>query len=287
MAGEDIYSGRIMKTNNIIASLLITILFISCSANKKSSRVRPAQPGNKTTTDQKERIAVLDFKTINLPAEKSRIVSELIRTDLINTNKFIVIERSQVDMIFKEHGFASTGFTDESSAVKIGKILAAQKILIGTVMKVGDSIVVTCRVVDVEKGIADASAKVTADSEESLVSETGTLVASLTGEAVSVQSKAITPKVILKLTKQIYAKGEDIVVTYKKFPGTKYDYISIAKEYESARNHYTYQYTGGQTEGSVIFYSGVAEPGKYEARSHTNYHKGNIQPTAVLKFTVK
>jgi TolB-like protein len=140
-----------MKTNKVIASILVIALFAACSS-KKSSQVRPSQPDDKTTSDQKERIAVLDFKTINVSTEKSRIVSELIRTDLINTNKFVVIERSQVDMIFKEHGFASTGVTDESSAVKIGKLLAAKNILIGTVMKVGDSIVVTCRVVDVERG---------------------------------------------------------------------------------------------------------------------------------------
>jgi hypothetical protein len=127
---------------------------------------------------------------------------------------------------------------------------------------------------------------VTADSDESLVSEASTLVASLIGEA-SVQSKPITPKVVLKLTKHVYARGEDIIVSYKKFPGTRYDYISIAKEYESARNHYTYQYTGGQTEGSLVFHGGVPEAGSYEVRSHTNYSKGDIQPTAVVKFTVK
>jgi TolB-like protein len=276
-----------MKTTKIIASLLVLFIF-SCSTKKSNVVQTKVQPEKATETgQQKDKIAVLDLKTVNLPIEKSRIVSELIRTDLINTNKYIVIERSQVDMIFKEHGFASTGVTDDSSAAKIGKLLAARKILIGSVMKLGESIVVTCRVVDVERGVADSSAKVTADSEEALVQEVSTLVASITGEAPSEESKTIIPKISLKLSKSSYTVGEDIIVTYKKFPGTKYDYISIAKENAPARNHYTYQYTNRQTEGTVTFYGGVREAGKYEVRSHTNYDKGDAQHTAILKFTVK
>jgi TolB-like protein len=284
---NNINNGKNMKTTKITAFLLILFLF-SCSTKKSNVVQTKVQPEKGTeTTEKKDKIAVLDFKTVNLPLDKSRIVSELIRTDLINTNKFTVIERSQVDMIFKEHGFTSTGVTDDSSAAKIGKLLAARKILIGSVMKLGESIVVTCRVVDVERGVADSSAKITADSEEALVGEVSSLVASLTGEAPSEESKTIIPKISLKLSKQSYKVYEDIVVSYKKFPGTKYDYISVAKENEPARSHYTYQYTNRQTEGTVTFYGGVKEAGKYEVRSHTNYDKGDIQPTAILKFTVK
>ncbi|MBN2402811.1 MAG: hypothetical protein JXN64_10475 [Spirochaetes bacterium] len=277
-----------MKITKFFACLLVILMF-SCSTKKKSNVVQSdVQTGDATaTTDQRERIAVLDFKTVGFPAEKGRIVSELMRTDLINTNRFTVIERSQMDMIFKEQGFQQAGCTDQECAVKIGKLLAARKMLIGNVMKVGDSIVVTCRVVDVERGVADASAKVAAESEESLVSEVSALVAALTGGTPSEESITIIPKITLKLSKRSYKVNEDIIVSFKKFPGTRYDYISIAKENESARNHYTYQYTNSRIEGSITFYSGVREPGKYEVRSHTNYDKGDIQPTAILKFTVR
>jgi TolB-like protein len=276
-----------MKNTRLIA-ILIIILLASCSTKKSTLVQTKSQPDKVTEQgDQKERIAVLDLKTVGFPAEKGRIVSELIRTDLINTNKFTVIERGQMDMIFKEQGFQQAGCTDQECAVKIGKLLAAKKILIGNVMKVGESIVVTSRVVDVEKGVAENSAKISAESEEALVSEITSLVASITGEAPSNESHTIIPKITLKLAKNNYKTGEDIVVSFKKFPGTKYDYISIAKENEPARNHYTYQYTNSQIEGTVTFYGGVREAGKYEVRSHTNYNKGDIQPTAILKFSVK
>jgi TolB-like protein len=279
-----------MKNTKLIA-ILVIILLASCSTKKSVSVQTKSKPDKVTEVgdqgDQKERIAVLDLKTVGFPAEKGRIVSELIRTDLINSNRFIVIERSQMDAIFKEQGFQQAGCTDQDCAVKIGKLLAARKMLIGNVMKVGESIMVTARIVDVEKGVAENSGKAQSESEESLVPEISTLVASLTGEAPSNESHTIIPKITLKLSKNSYKTGEDIVVTYKKFPGTKYDYISIAKENEPARNHYSYQYTNRQTEGTVTFYGGVRDAGKYEVRSHTNYDKGDIQPTAILKFTVK
>ena len=267
-------------------ALIVLVLLYACSSAKKSKKDADVEKVDKPQV--RERIAVLDFKTVNLPGDKSRIISELIRTDLINTNKFTVIERSQVDMIFKEHGFSSTGVTDDSSAAKIGKLLTAKKILIGSVMKVGEGIVITSRVVDVEKGVAENSAKVTAESDDALVPEVSNLVAMLTGgESAESQFSSSGSKVLLKAAKKTYKVGEDIVVTYKNFPGTKYDYISIAKESDGARSHYSYQYTNRQREGTVTFYSGVNAAGKYEARSHTNYDKGDIQPTAVFKFIVK
>ncbi len=282
-----------MKSTKLIGAILVFVLLASCST-KKSGQVQTKGQSRKTveTADreadgQRERIAVLDLKTVGFSAEKGRIVAELIRTDLINTSRFTVIERGQMDMIFKEQGFQQAACTDQECAVKIGKLLAARKILIGNVMKIGESIVVTARTVDVEKGVAENSAKVSADSEESLVPEITNLIAMLTGEAPASEGHTIIPKISLKLSKNSYKVGEDIVVSYKKFPGTKYDYISIAKENEPARNHYTYQYTSRQTEGTITFYSGVRETGRYEVRSHTNYDKGDIQPTAILKFTVK
>lgn len=267
-------------------ALIILVLFYACSSAKKPKKDVDVVKVDKPQV--RERIAVLDFKTVNLTGDKSRIISELIRTDLINTNKFTVIERSQVDMIFKEHGFSSTGVTDDTSAARIGKLLTAQKILIGSVMKIGEGMVITSRVVDVEKGVAESSAKVTAETDDALVPEVGNLVAMLTGgEAVESQVASTTSKVILKTSKKTYNVGEDIVVTFKNFPGTKYDYISIAKEHESARSHYTYQYTNRQREGTITFYGGVNAAGKYEVRSHTNYDKGDVQHTANLKISVK
>jgi len=117
---------------------------------------------------EKMRIVVMDFKADGVTNAVAARVSELIRTEMINSGEFLIIERKQMDMIFKEQGFQKTGCTDESCAVEIGRLLSARKILIGTVMKLGEAIIINGRIVDVEKGVAEFGEKQDAASEKDL-----------------------------------------------------------------------------------------------------------------------
>ena len=51
----------------------------------------------------------------------------MIRTELINTHRFIVIERAQMDSILKEQGLQQTGCTDQECAVKAGRLHVGPK----------------------------------------------------------------------------------------------------------------------------------------------------------------
>jgi|GEM_PF-3487739 len=103
------------------------------------------------------RLAVLDFKADGVSRATSRRISELIRVNIINSRNFLIIERAQMGRILNEQGFQQSGCVEVVCAVKVGKILSANKILVGTVMKLGKSTVLTARVVDVEKGISEFS----------------------------------------------------------------------------------------------------------------------------------
>lgn len=104
---------------------------------------------------EKMRIAIMDFKADGVPQQEARRITELIRTEVINSGKFNVIERDQLDKILQEQGFQQTGCTDESCAVKIGKLASANKMLVGSVMMVAGTTVINGRIVDVEKGVAE------------------------------------------------------------------------------------------------------------------------------------
>lgn len=107
------------------------------------------------------RIAVMDFEVPDksLTAQEAAGISELVRTEMINIGLFRVIERAQVGKVLREQGFQQTGCTDVSCAVQIGQLLSAKKILVGSIMKMGDSYIINGRIVDVEKGTADYSSK--------------------------------------------------------------------------------------------------------------------------------
>lgn len=128
----------------------------------------------------KMRIAVMDFKAKRLPKATANMVSELIRTEMINVGKFTVIERAQMDEILKEQGFQQSGCTDMACAVKIGKMLSAKKMLVGTVMKLGKRIIINGRLVDVEKGIGIFGQKQDAKNEDALYDAVASFVRKLT-----------------------------------------------------------------------------------------------------------
>jgi TolB-like protein len=111
-------------------------------------------------------IAIMDFESRDVPRTEALKISELIRNEMVNSGQYTVLERTQVDKILHEQGFQMTGCTDVTCAVQVGKLLSARKILVGTVMKFGDNIAVTGRVVDVEKGIAEFAEKERAISKD-------------------------------------------------------------------------------------------------------------------------
>ncbi len=115
------------------------------------------------------RIAVMDFKAEGVSKSLAKNVTELVRSEMINSDKYIIIERSQMDQIFKKQGLQRAGCTDITCAVKAGKLLSAKKILIGNVMKIGSKFVITGRIVDVKQGIALFSDKQSVRSEDELV----------------------------------------------------------------------------------------------------------------------
>jgi hypothetical protein len=113
-------------------------------------------------------LAVMDFIDDGVSKKLASKISEMIRNSLINKGGYTVVERSQMNLILKEQGFQMSGCTDTSCAVKIGKLLSARKMLMGKVMKIGKSIIISGRIVDVEMGIGEAAFNAKASNVDEL-----------------------------------------------------------------------------------------------------------------------
>lgn len=113
-------------------------------------------------------IAIMDMEAIDVPANTARAVSDLIRTELFNTGLFRVFERAEIDKIVKEQQFGLTGLSDVDSAVKLGKLLQAKKVLVGSVSKLGTAYIVNARIIDVERGEMEFADKAKSDTETDL-----------------------------------------------------------------------------------------------------------------------
>ncbi len=130
-------------------------------------------------SDEKIKIAIIDLKAEGISETTARTASEMIRTELVNTGFYDIVERAQMNQILQEQGFQQTGCTDQDCAVKLGRLISAHKIMIGTIGYLGGVIVLNVRIVDVEKGLAEYAAMAKALSEASLDETAGDVVSDL------------------------------------------------------------------------------------------------------------
>jgi len=271
---------------------------------------------------EKDRLAVMDFRADGLSPCDALRISELIRTEIINTKVYTVIERNQMDMVLKEQGIQQTGALSDEYALKVGELLSAQKILIGTAMRLGKSIIISGRIVDIEKGIAEFGAQQSAADEDELLEATALFCKKLTGQsshtatiastkkykettksaksdgksAQSVterssdtkkvsESKASNLGFVVKPNKKVYAPYEEIILEFSNLPGNKYDWISIATPGSENTDYQTYSYTGEDIKNGTINLGGI-EAGKYEIRYYYDWENGKYDYHVLGHLTV-
>jgi TolB-like protein len=102
----------------------------------------------------KQTVAVLDFESIGSEEHLGKAISEIMRTELVGTDRFRVVERAQIRQALQEQALQVSGATDTQNAVKIGKLLGADLIVVGSVVKIGNSYTVNSRMIDVKTGEA-------------------------------------------------------------------------------------------------------------------------------------
>jgi len=141
-----------------------------------------------------KRLAVLNLKSSDTLKDTAVAVTNLLATELVNTMLFQVLERNQVAKILNEQGFQQTGVT--TSAASAGKLLNANMVLLGSLNKLGNTFLITVKIVDVEEAKIKYAVKESASSESDLI------------KAVEKISTSLALKISGKVAKKI--KDENI-----------------------------------------------------------------------------
>ncbi|GEM_PF-3328577 len=118
---------------------------------------------------EKMKMAILSMEAISVQEDVARTVSDLLYTELLNTGHFIIIERNKISSLLEEQGFQQSGCTETECAVEVGKILAVNRVLVGSVSRLGQSYIINARIVNVESGVLDFADKYVVNSESELV----------------------------------------------------------------------------------------------------------------------
>jgi curli biogenesis system outer membrane secretion channel CsgG len=107
----------------------------------------------------KESVAVNDFVGKNIDKETASIISDRVRSELINTGKYRVMDRSEMDVVLQEQGFQQSGACDdESCIVEVGQLLGVEKIFSGSIGRIGTSFfTLNIRIINVSTGEIEIS----------------------------------------------------------------------------------------------------------------------------------
>ena len=113
-----------------------------------------AQTNHQTQTETL-RMVVLPFRNITRQPEDewlSESFSENLTGALSQVQQVQLIERHQIQLVLQEQSFTQSLFADSDSAPELGRLLGANKMLLGNYQKIGSTLVVSTRVVDVSSG---------------------------------------------------------------------------------------------------------------------------------------
>ncbi|MFA5857740.1 MAG: CsgG/HfaB family protein [Elusimicrobiota bacterium] len=112
--------------------------------------------------------AVADFDARSTDKTTAIAVSDWIRNALVKHNKFNIVDRSNMLKILNEQKFQDAVANTEDNAAKIGKLLNAQKMVVGNVMNLLGQVYINVSVINVESGIMEYSKKLKCSSPDDL-----------------------------------------------------------------------------------------------------------------------
>ncbi len=95
-------------------------------------------------------IAVLTLEGKGITQQEAEILTERLRSALVQDGRYQVVERTQMETILAEQGFQQSGCMSNECLIQAGLILGVQQMVGGTVGKIGYSYAVDLRLFDVE-----------------------------------------------------------------------------------------------------------------------------------------
>jgi TolB-like protein len=101
--------------------------------------------------EERMKIAILEFSnTGGISLQESSTLTNRLRSMIVNTKALIVLERGKMEEILSEQGFQQTGCTSTECAVEVGKLLNVQKMVSGSIGRLGNTYTIDLSLIDVK-----------------------------------------------------------------------------------------------------------------------------------------
>lgn len=176
-------------------------------------------------TPQKN-IAVIDLASRGgLSASEVGTLTDRLRSVLVRTRAFTVVDRGLMEEVLKEQGFQMSGCTSTDCAVEAGKILGVEQMVSGTIGRIGKLYTVDIILIDV--GTSQIIKSLTRDYRgevEGLVAEMKSIADELAGLGKPESGPVAIKQEIPKYKIQIYSEpgNAEVRINNKKLGQTPY-----------------------------------------------------------------
>ena len=97
-------------------------------------------------------VAVLNLALSGISKEEAVIIVDLIGSAMANTGVFRILERGQRDKMLEELEFSYSDMADEGTQIEIGRQLAADRIITGSLGALADRYILNIKLIDIERG---------------------------------------------------------------------------------------------------------------------------------------
>jgi TolB-like protein len=103
-------------------------------------------------TGSRLRVAVSQFEKTSIGADRQMSLGfeDMLSSAMMKRARFAMIERRNLKAVLEEQKLTLSGLVDESTALKVGKILAADDMLLGSILERINSLEIYARLVDTE-----------------------------------------------------------------------------------------------------------------------------------------
>jgi len=109
---------------------------------------------------RKPSVVVANFQIAGeIDTALAKMINVYILNYFIETGKYRVVERLQLAKLLKEMRLSASDLVDSRNVIKIGKLLSAYGILVGSILRYGDDLVISARLVETQTGTITKTAK--------------------------------------------------------------------------------------------------------------------------------
>ena len=111
------------------------------------------------------------------------VASDWIRSSLVNSGHFKVLDRAYMQMVLQEQEFSMSDCSDAECVVEVGRMLSAETLVAGRISKLGSLYTVNAQIIDVTTGevIRSAARPCTRCADDVLLSVVACVAMQLVG----------------------------------------------------------------------------------------------------------